>query len=230
MAQNRFSTQTGEFQKTLSSATHRHDVIRVFGDWLEAAYSAFAKTTCYDPKEAEALEARYMAVVARYSEEPEIIRETFPKLLALTITALHGEAQDFLGVVAGELTALNPSLGQFFTPFALCRLMAKITVIPSLCATLDRQGYVTIQEPASGSGAMIIAAHCELEDAGYEPSECMVVTSIDLSDVAFKMAFLQFHILGIAANVCRGDTLSQEPFYEQAFTGAYRRMQARSFL
>jgi hypothetical protein len=87
---------------------------QAFRDFNEAHYCAVAKSAAHDPKRAEDLEQRYLAVVRRYPAE--LVREHFPALAALTAAGIEAGG-DFLGVLAAEASALSARAGQFFTPY-----------------------------------------------------------------------------------------------------------------
>lgn len=191
---------------------------QVLDDFLELAYCAIAKRTYPAAHEwAEALEARYMETVAR--REPEYIRR-MPELLALAQVALGpgGGGGDFLGRIAGELGALNGEAGQFFTPFEVSKMMASIS-LHDAGHIIKENGFITIGEPASGAGGMLLAAAEVLEEQGYDPGIVMFCEAVDISSTAFKMTYLQLALRGIPANVICGDTLSLKS-YERAVTPA----------
>ena len=76
----------------------------VLDDFLELSFCALAKTTWGESSErAAALEARYMALVAK--REPEYVR-AMAELLAIAQVGVS-ERCDFLGVISGELGALS---------------------------------------------------------------------------------------------------------------------------
>jgi hypothetical protein len=191
-----------------------------FRDWCELAYCAWAKPTAPTQERADELEARYMSIVERYrrtDEELEFIRHSSTHMAALAQLAVQGGGVDFLGDVAGQLEILNPNQGQFFTPYEVSRFMAEIN-LDGLEAIIERDGYVTICEPAAGAGSMILACADVFEKKGLGP-ETMLVQATDVSALAFYMCFLQLNWRGIPAAVIRGNTLSLEVF-ESAWTVA----------
>ena len=110
----------------------------------------------------------------------------FKQLFCLMVTALEGKFQDFLGSLLMELELGAAEMAQFFTPYDLQLMMAKMLSqdVPDVVA---RQGWVTVDEPACGGAGMVIAwAQCMLED----------------------IAFVQLSLLGIPAEVITGNTLT----------------------
>lgn len=200
-----------EFIKLVHDLAGYRNHREVFDDFLELAFCAIAKTT-YPPghEDAEALEARYMETVKR--SKPEYIRR-MPELLGILMMA-HGQAHgagDFLGRVSGEIGALNGYQGQFFTPYEVTKMMARITLDnDETRAIIERQGFVTMCEPACGAGGMVLAAAEVLEEMQFDPSLHLFVHAVDISHTAYKMAYLQLAMRGIPAEVYLGDSIRME--------------------
>ena len=188
---------------------HNHEVWR---DFLEMAYCAIKKQTLPPGDDADALEARYMAAVGRHDKED--IRK-MPELLGITQIALTTAGTgDFLGELYGELELRNRDRGQFFTPYHLSRMMAAMT-LDTVDEIVAERGFVTIQEPASGAGDMILAAAEVFQRKGFDVGRQMYVEAIDISDLCYKMSYLQASLRGIPATIRRGDTLRGEILVRQ---------------
>src|SRR4051794_16424351 len=168
------------------------------------AYCAIKKQTLPPGTDADALEARYMIVVGRHDKED--IRK-MPQLLGITQIALSMEGTgDFIGELYGELELRNRDRGQFFTPYHLSRMMAEMT-LDTVDEIIAERGFVTIQEPASGAGGMILAAAEVFQRKGFDVGRQMYVEAIDISDLCYKMSYLQASLRGVSATIRRGDTL-----------------------
>lgn len=189
-----------------------HHVARVFTDWVCAAANALAAQA--DDVNKERREADYMAIVRQYDRHPEVIRETFPKLFARCTIALECKPHDLLGSLFHELGANSSHLGQFFTPYEASRLISEISWDESFLATVKEQGYVTIHEPASGSGGMIIAASEMFQRRGLNPQTQLVAHCSDLSAHAVHMTYVQLSLLGLPALVRHQNALTLEAFDE----------------
>lgn len=198
-----------DFIKIVHDLTHYRNHAEVFADFLELSFCSVAKTMALTTERADALEARYMDVVARNAKSPNYIRE-MPKLLGIATLALNGgSGGDFLGHVAGELGALNAHVGQFFTPFEVSKTMAML-ILSDVKGIIDAKGYVSISEPASGAGGMILAAADVIEGQGFDIGQTMFVQATDISFTAYKMTYLQLALRGIPAEVFHGNALSLE--------------------
>lgn len=198
-----------KFIKVIESIDRSKSRYQIFDDFLTLAYCAISKAALLgDYRAAEETEKRYMQVIGAYSEKSDRLK--FSELLAILTEGLE-EPCDFLGEVAGEKEMLDARLGQFFTPYHLCRTMAKITV-SDIKKQLETKKFITVQEPAVGAGAMVLAIFDELKEQGVNPQQVMWVDATDLSEVAYKMAYIQFSLKGVSGVVRHGNSLSLETY------------------
>lgn len=188
-----------EFLKTFDRMSGRHSRYEIFHDFVTMASSTFIVRAC--PWQAERSEAEYMAVAKKYSRDE---LDQFAALLGLTCLSLAQEPQDFLGAAFMLAEVSNDRLGQFFTPYSLSYLLAKMTI----GEVNPEQDLITVQEPACGSGGMVVAFCAALEDLGYDPAERTYTIATDVSEVAARMAYIQLTIRNIPAHVVWGNTLS----------------------
>jgi hypothetical protein len=195
-----------------------HSGWKVFSDFCEMAAMSLANSF----SRCEAREAKYMEVVGRYSP-PEL--DALSEMLACVVEGLDHEvdgqlreegkpafpACDFLGSLFMELNLSSHWRGQFFTPYHLCQFMARMAFNPEeLRDKLDSENFITVMEPASGAGAMIIAFAAAMLDEGFNPQQQMHVTAIDVDQTAAYMTFIQLSLLGIPATIYVGNSLSGE--------------------
>jgi len=172
----------------------------VFSDFITLAASELDMARIRTPENIE----RSRKICARYSTADQ---ENLKTLFCLLVCALEGKFQDFLGSVFMELELGSGDMGQYFTPYSVQSLMARM-LMPGVAETISKEGWLTLSEPACGAAGMVIAyAECLLE-AGFNPSEHMFVSCIDIDPVAADMAFIQLSLLGIAAEVTTGNALT----------------------
>lgn len=145
-------------------------------------------------------------ICGKYSESDISNLHTLFRLL---VCALEAKFHDFLGAIFMELELGEDRNGQYFTPYNVQLLMAKL-LRPDIGETIRHEGFVTVSDPASGAAGMIIAYAEELLAAGYNPSEHMFGSCIDIDPVAADMAFIQLSLLGIPAEVVTGNTLTMQ--------------------
>ena len=82
----------------------------------------------------------------------------------------------------------------------------------SLAAKIAERGFVTAQEPACGSGAMVIALAHEMKAAGINYQRHLHVTAVDVDPKCVHMAYVQFSLMHIPAVIIHGNSLSLEEF------------------
>ncbi|MEG5888190.1 N-6 DNA methylase [Enterobacter ludwigii] len=155
-------------------------------------------------------------ICAKYSDSDI---KNLHELFCLMVCALEAIFHDFLGAIFMELELGDDRSGQYFTPYHLQSLMAKL-VMPDVEQTIRREGFVTISDPASGSAGMIIAYAENLLEAGFNPSKKMYAHCIDIDPIAADMSFIQLSLLGIPAQVVTGNSLTLE-FSRVRFTPVY---------
>ena len=205
-----------QFIKAFDRLAHHRERHDVLADFLEMAVCAIRKTTLPPGPAADALEDQYMAVVKRNT--PEDVR-AMPELLGIATMAIQGGGCDFLGQVVVELELSNEHMGQFFTPYDVSRMIAEMTLADA-GELIAEKGFVTLAEPASGAGGMIIAAADVIEKQGFDIGRQLYVDATDLSPMCFKMTYLQISLRGIPATVRRANSLSLEMF-DHAQTPAF---------
>lgn len=184
-----------EFIKQMQTLCRRWNTWDVWSDWLVLASSSIYNAIHRDPT----VEEEYLRVAKKY-ERDEL--DTMSRLVGITVMALEGSTHDFLGAVFHELELHNKHIGQFFTPYELCRMMAAM-----MKPEVPRPGrLLMVDEPACGSGSMILAFHETMREAGA-PQNRMFYHLKDLDNRAFRMAYIQTSLCGMAAEVELGDTL-----------------------
>jgi N-6 DNA methylase len=193
----------------ISELGYRHSHWQVFADFVEMAAISMSNPLDLAPREKR--EQRYMEVVRRY--KPDEVAK-FPQMFAHLTMALEEEVSDVLGKTFHDLELHNKWAGQYFTPYPLCRMTAKMIVgeKADLEARIAERGFVTAQEPAAGSGAMIIALAQEIREAGINYQQHLHVTAVDVDPKCVHMSYLQFSLLHIPALIIHGNSLSLEEF------------------
>lgn len=191
--------------KLIHDAARRADYRKVFSDFVEMA--ALSLSNAVDQHQAEEREKRYLEIVKFYQPEEVAL---FPKMLSELTLALEAAPHDALGMIYGELEILNKYAGQFFTPYELCRMMARMLIDDRMRELIQTNGYITLQEPACGAGANVIAMAQEMQEAGINYQTSMHVTAIDVDLKCVHMCYLQFSLLHIPALVYHGNTLSMK--------------------
>lgn len=200
--------------RMIDGVGRRHDRRMVFRDFVTMSAVALSKL---DLRQAEAREELYMQTVRKYSrEEAETIKAMFAELQE----ALHVSPRDILGEIYMQLELGNSRMGQFFTPHHICKLMAGITMSDEIVEKVARHGFVTVNEPASGSGATIIAMMLAMQERGLNYQRHVHVIATDLDSTAAMMAYVQLSLMYVPAVVVHGNTLTLEE-YSHWYTPAH---------
>lgn len=185
-------------EELIRKLSGRYSEYEIFSDFvmLSAMAIANAVNPCDD------YEKRYKDTASKYNSDE---LKMFTKLLALLAEEIEKDPRDVLGGLYMSMGLGSKSTGQFFTPYHICKLMAK-TVDFSELKDIRK---MTILEPSCGSGANVIACYLEaVEKELYYPG--ISVTAVDLDLKAVCMAYVQFSLLGISAKVSQGNTLALE--------------------
>jgi type I restriction-modification system DNA methylase subunit len=192
--------------KLITGLGYRHQTHQVFSDFVELA--AISISNAVDTGQQEKREARYMEIVKRYQTDE---LQQFPKMLGELVNELETVPRDVLGEVFHELELHNKWTGQFFTPFPLCQMMAKMNVGEGVVTSaIEQRGFLAAMEPACGSGAMVIALALALRDDKINYQQHLHVHATDVDAKCVHMAYLQLSLLHIPAIVIHGNSLSME--------------------
>ena len=137
--------------------------------------------------------------------------EAMSEMFGCTISALESNPrQDYLGAAYMELDIGNKKDGQFFTPYAVCEAMAGEVITAECCeSAISDHGYVTLNDPACGGGATLIAGANRLRELGVDQHHAWFEAQ-DLNLETACMCYVQLALLGCAGIVIVGDTLGME--------------------
>ena len=193
--------------KQIEKFSGKHSPYTIFSDWMTMLALSIANTcTMIHGKIYQEREEWYESIKKKYDENEFMM---FVEMTAYLVEALEEEMTDILGGVFMQSGAGNGRLGQFFTPFHLAELNARIGLDGMLEQCGD--GKLRLSEPSSGGGSMVIAVAKALKERGIDYQKKMEVVAQDLDWLGVFMSYIQFSLLGIDAIVVQGDTLC-EPY------------------
>lgn len=197
-----------KFIDNFNQLCNRHSSWQVWQDFVNMSACAIANAVDRRTDVWKTREDSYMETVKRYSkEELELISE----LLSVTTLALEeNQEQDFLGELYMQFNLENKWHGQFFTPWHVAELMAKILVSDDLKEKITSDGYISVNDPCCGAGCMLIAFAniCKDElDVNYQKDVLFVGQDID--PVVAKMCYIQISLLGCPGYVVIGNSLTE---------------------
>lgn len=200
-----------EFISKLSNLDRSRSVSTVFNDFLTLSCCSLAQTVYRNDN----LEQKYLNIIKTYTKGQA---EEFSKLLAFLVLGLEQAPQDFLGQIFMSLNLGSQANGQYFTPYSVSKFMAEI--IFTEIESFQNNQLITLSEPCCGSGALIIAFAQTLREHNINYQQNLFVEAIDISEMCFKMTYIQLSLLGISAKVVQGDSLSLK-FQQVLYTPFY---------
>lgn len=191
-----------DFIKTLTEVAYRNSLVSVFDDFLEMAICCFAM---------QSMEEKYRAIAERYNEkELNLIARALGQMIDQYIhEAIDGGWDDVIGKFFEEINNEKGAsmMGQFFTPKAICDLMAQITK-----SLHPLKWGTTVNDCAAGSGRNLIA-HSRLD--ALNRFNC-VYHAYDLDRRCVNMSVINMVMYGMKGYVIHMDTLKMEVY------GGYR--------
>lgn len=191
-----------EIIETITAMSGRYAPYNIFSDWVMTSAIAIQNSCCMvHDKCWQEREKLYISTMERYTE-PE--REEFAKMFVLLGDALTENMTDVLGEIYMEASMGSKYTGQFFTPYHLSELCARLEIQPEQLREGER---MTLNEPSCGGGGMIIAACKVLHEAGFDFQRKLDVVAQDLDWKGVYMTYLQLSLIGCRAIVVQGDTL-----------------------
>ena len=196
-----------QFIKIFNKLAYRFSPWEVWKDFI--VMFACAISNSLDKTHYEEREALYLKTIQKYNKEE---RELFPQLAAETVIALEeNQEQDFLGNIFMNLGLGNKSGGQFFTPYHICELMAKVT-IGDILPQIKKNSYITVCDPCCGAGATLIAGIHEIRkqlEGKLNYQNHVLVVAQDIDYTTALMCYIQLSLLGVAAYIKIGNTLTE---------------------
>lgn len=119
--------------------------------------------------------------------------------------------QDLLGDAYMRLGIGSKENGQFFTPYHISRAMANLNIdLATAEEQIEKHGYITVNDPAAGGGANLIAAANVLRSHGINYQQKALFVAQELSEMTALSCYIQMSILGMPGIVVIGDTLRMD--------------------
>lgn len=195
------------FLDVFGQLTNRHRSWDVWRDFI--TMFACSLSNPLDKEHRHKREELYLQTVKKYKKQEQ---ELFPELAAQTVLALEeNPEQDFLGSIFMSLNLGNEHNGQFFTPYDVCKMMAEVTM-DGVLLKVERDGYISINDPCCGAGATLIAgihtAREQLEKVNLNYQDHILVVAQDIDEVVALMCYIQLSLLGVAGYVKVGNSLT----------------------
>jgi len=106
--------------------------------------------------------------------------------------------QDFLGSLYMELNLGSHWKGQFFTPYNISEMMAKMQIGEECREEIKRKGFMSVCDPCVGAGAMLIAAAAAFRELEINYQSDVLFVGQDIDPVVAKMAYIQISLLDLS--------------------------------
>jgi len=130
------------------------------------------------------------------------------KAMDILVEALEDNPdQDFLGSMYMRLELGSHYHGQFFTPYNLSSLMARVS-LGDMKQKLDSEGWISMCDPCIGGGAMMIAGANYAKEIGINYQQSILFAGQDIDNIAGMMAYIQLSLLGCPGYIVIANTLT----------------------
>lgn len=208
-----------EIIKMIDRSAYKVNRNKLISDVLECGALAISNQidfTQYDERE-----KRYLEIIKGYDTEGQkLIVDLFTKIFMLLSSVAYdnGVFNDYLGEIFMRCNQGNKFAGQFFTPYHISKITAKITLSNTKSPP---KKIITICDPCCGGGGMAIAILDVLKN-DYNINYAMdcFIECADIDIRCVHMTYLQLALAGAPAIVKHQNTLTQE-LYSVWKTPAY---------
>lgn len=198
--------KTETFTSLMERFRYHFDLRTVFDDFLTMTLTVL----CLDPKTGKSHdEDLYMATIGKYAAHD--LRHQFPKMFDALLTEMEERSgssggNDVLGDFY-EQNIANKHMGQTFTPWHICLLMAQVTYSHKT----DPDTRLRVIDPTCGSGRMLLAGSRVM-------GPFHDYYGIDLDHTCVKMAAINLFLNG----VFHGEVMCADALRPDHFIASYR--------
>ncbi len=204
--------QINDIVKDIEKASYAVDTFKFVSDLFECGAIAISNTV--DLVQKDKREERYLHIIRSYTPDlQKKLAEIFAKVYALLASVVYddGRFNDNLGELFMRCNLGNKTAGQFFTPYHLSGLMARVTIDETLVKekTAD-DGILTVNDPCCGGGGMLMAALEVLHSLGVNYARNCFIEANDVDLRCVHMTYLQLALAGVPAIVRHQNTLTRE--------------------
>lgn len=201
-----------EIIKRINASVYRFDKHQLISDVFECG--AITISNMVDLISKDEREKRYLQIIKKYQkEEQALIAEIFSMIFALLSSVVYdnGRFYDNLGELFMRCNQGSSSAGQYFTPYHVSEMMARMTIGDEILEKSKNDGILTLNDSCCGGGGMMMAALDVLKNKyniNYTRNCFILCSDIDLRCV--HMAYLQLSLAGVPAIVKHQNSLTCE--------------------
>lgn len=145
--------------KKIETAIYRIGKYQLITDVLECGAIAISNTVDFSSYAER--EEQYKKVMEKYQpEEQKILGEVFTMIYQLLSSVVYDDGcfDDYLGELFMRCEQGNSGTGQFFTPYHVSKLMAKMILGSEVVEKAEKDEVITVNDPCCGGGGMLMAA------------------------------------------------------------------------
>lgn len=193
-----------KFYHEYQTLLERRSSWEVWSDWVEAVAIIIEAPFEFRNKVREERFERLQNILKRYTESEQ---KTFDRMFEILVDALEeNPEQDFLGNMFETLNLTDHWKAQFFTPYDIADLMARL-IGGSTEQILRNETWTDILDPCSGAGVLLIALRNYMMRSGIGYDRVLYVGQ-DVDKTAALMGYIQISLLGCAGYIIVGNSLS----------------------
>ena len=195
------------FIKKFEELCYSRQKWQVWTDFITAAAISIANSVDISGDTHDKREKEYADCIKRLGGD-----KNAGELFTYVVQALDADQeQDFLGKLFMCLELGNHWRGQFFTPYDICKMMAAVSLEDTqfnMKEELLTKGWISINDPACGAGATLIAAANQLSQQHINYQTDALFVGQDIDRVAGMMCYIQLSLLGCAGYIVIANTLT----------------------
>lgn len=188
-------------KKEIETMRGKYSTGEIFRDWIEITANSFNYSIKGDARTLN----NTKELCSRYTTAE---RTKFAELTKLLLEICEEEMGDHLGTLYMQLGISDKGKAQVFTPYHIGKSMASMTYDKD---EFENKEVITVNDPACGSGALLVAFCDVLKENGIDYKNRTLVVAQDLDDFCCKMCFIQLNLFDVPALIKQGDSLT-EPF------------------
>ena len=197
--------------KDIERSAYQVDKRKFVSDLFECG--AIAISNQVDLAQKEKREERYLQIIKSYTPAlQKKLAEIFGKIYALLASVVYdnGKFNDNLGELFMKCNLGNKNAGQFFTPYHISELMARVMDETLIKEKTAGDGVITINDPCCGGGGMLVAALDVLQSCGVNYARNCFIDAGNIDERCVHMTYLQLSLAGVPAVVRHQNALTRE--------------------
>ena len=197
--------------KLLDKGAYKTNRYELLSDIFQCG--AIAISNKFDIPQAEEREKTYLNIIKKYDKDMQyLIAEIFAKIYLLLTSQIDYGFADYIGELYMKSETSSKNAGQFFTPYCISKACAETAINSSQVEQYIKDDKIlTLNEPACGSGGMIIATIDTLYNKyDFNYSRNLFVECSDIDARCVYMTYLQLACTGVPAVIYQRDTLSMQ--------------------